>query len=151
MHKAKDIAYLYAQLIKSKCPSLQFIRIEKWAWQFVAPIDLASIIVGDNYTKIELRELDYDEKSVIELFAITDLASQSGLPMPEPVNEHAPSEEEQERFQRLMEDMEVNELARGLSVLDDDDDNDFGRNGFDEDDGLNNDDSDDIYDSEPWY
>jgi hypothetical protein len=86
----------------------QIIRIEEWAWQITTAADA---IQDDDYTTIELRELDYLERTAIPLFAIATEQSQSELPMPELANEYATSEGERERLQELMERMEQRRMS----------------------------------------
>ena len=137
--KARDIAFRYAQLMKSKCPSLQFIRIEKWAWQATTKDDQ---VIGDDYANIELRELDYLERSAIPLFAIAHLSSQSGLPMSELATDYETSEEEEERFQQLMERIEERERWQDEESDEDTSEDDWEDYDSDEDDSDESDDSD---------
>ena len=99
---SKDIALRYAQLMHSNCTSLRYVGIGRWVWQIITKYgpDLAT------EPAVEFRELDHDEKSSIELFALEHFASQSGLPGTEREIE-ALSEEQTEHMERILE--EVNE------------------------------------------
>jgi len=102
--KEKDIAYRYAQLLKSKCPSLQYIKIQRWAWHVTSP--LGALDPGaDIYSQVELRQLEFEEKLAIELFAMDTFANQAGLPGPEEFHEEL-TEEENERLDRIFEEVQ---------------------------------------------
>jgi hypothetical protein len=84
---AKEIARRYAQLMHSNCASLNYVGIGNWVWQIITKHNSNPAIEPE----IEFRELDQDEKSYMELFALEYFASQSGLPgtekPPEPLSE----------------------------------------------------------------
>ena len=67
--KPKEIAIQYAKTMKTKCPSLQYIRMEDWAWQFI-PKYRPTQTPGDDNIESELLELDWDEILSLELFAM---------------------------------------------------------------------------------
>ncbi|KAE9375220.1 hypothetical protein N431DRAFT_402570 [Stipitochalara longipes BDJ] len=88
--KPKDIAYHYAQLIRSRCPRLQFIRIQYWAWRICLVADASTC--GEEQK--ELVALDIDEILSIDLFAIENFPHQAGLPgHEEPRDAEDPSEQ----------------------------------------------------------
>ena len=111
VHKAKDIALRYAQLIHSMCPSLKYIRIQWWAWQ-IQPARSSSLD-GEQQAETGFRELDHDETWAIELFAIHTFVSQSGLPGPEEPHDGL-SDEEQLQLDRLAAEIEERETAGTL-------------------------------------
>jgi hypothetical protein len=98
--KPKDIAYHYAQLIQSRCPRLQYIRIQYWAWRIFLPADSSSGGEEQKDTRVELVALDIDEMLSIDLFAIENFPNQTGLPGPE---EPCDAEELPERFYAMDE------------------------------------------------
>jgi hypothetical protein len=73
----------YVQLLKSICPSVQYVRIADWAWQIIAKRDSSGIPTCDTQDEMELLELSWDETLAIELFSIDRLGTSSGLPAPE--------------------------------------------------------------------
>jgi hypothetical protein len=83
VYKTRDIASRYAQLMKTKCPSLRYVCIERRAWEITRESNPAGSTGTDDLSGIELRELEYSERIAIPLFAIAHLESQSGLPMTE--------------------------------------------------------------------
>ncbi len=100
---SKDIAYHYAILIHSKCPSLQYINIEYCAWQVL----YQKLTNGDMATDfVSLRPLDPDEVVSIELFALGNFRSENGLPMSERSGT-PPSDEQLNRAQRYSDELEV--------------------------------------------
>jgi len=84
-----EIAYQYALLIHSKCPSLRFIQIEQCAWQ-VHFIQVVSVEHGTLQQEAYLRPLDKDEIYSIELFALADDHTRSGLFAPERPHQYIP-------------------------------------------------------------
>jgi hypothetical protein len=100
-----DIAFRYAMLIKSKCPSLQYIQIQDWAWQYMpksspTPTSRAG---SDIYDQFELRRLEFEERLSIELFAMDSFVSQSGLTGPD----EEISDEEHEHTERIFQELEL--------------------------------------------
>jgi len=79
----KDLAACYAKLMRSMCPTLQYIQIQSWSWQVTAPLPGISIPGEEYASQIELREMEWVERKGIELFAIGTSAQQSWLPSPE--------------------------------------------------------------------
>jgi hypothetical protein len=89
-------------LIHSKCPSLQYINIQNYAWQVL----YKKSTNGDMATDfVDLRPLDPDEVASIELFALGNFRDESGLPVGE-------------RPGTPMSDEELNEAQRHLDELD---------------------------------
>lgn len=89
--------------MQSNCASLNYIGIGDWVWQIITKPNSDPAIKPE----IEFRELDQDEKSHIELFALEYFASQSGLPgtekPPEPLSEEEIGHiEEIERMQQIL-------------------------------------------------
>lgn len=75
--RGKDIAYRYALLIHSVCPTLQYIQIYDWAWQvMVSPTALPPQV---SKSVVDLRLLEFEEVMAIEIFAIGRLSGQCGL------------------------------------------------------------------------
>jgi hypothetical protein len=102
---SKDIAYHYAILIHSKCPSLQYINIQHYAWQVLykksTNADMATAFV-------DLRPLDPDEVASIELFALRSFPFPNGLPIMERPGT-PPSDELLNRTQRYLDELEAAE------------------------------------------
>jgi hypothetical protein len=101
---AKEIARRYAQLMHSNCASLNYVGIGDWVWQIITKHNSDPAIEPE----IEFRELDQDEKSCMELFALEHFASQSGLPeterAPEPLSEEEIEHmEEIERKEQILQ------------------------------------------------
>jgi hypothetical protein len=101
--KAEDIAYHYAQLIHTRCPRLQHIRIQNWAWRICFVADTSAC----EEQQKELVALDTDEILSIDLFAIQNTPNQTGLHGPE-----EPREIEEHDFEELhaMDDEEWDTL-----------------------------------------
>lgn len=78
-----EIAKQYAQLARYMCPSLQFIRIEHWAWQVMLPPGRLEGFKGRTWSAIKLRRLEYQEMQAIELFSLNSFVNQYGLLGPE--------------------------------------------------------------------
>lgn len=72
------------------------IRIHDWAWRVIAQSDPDSAPEDDIHSLIKLQELDFDEMSAIELFAIDSLDLQNGLSSLEHP-EHWDTEKEEEQ------------------------------------------------------
>ena len=88
-------------LIHSKCPSLKYIQIQQCSWQVVYKRSLDTN--GDVPTQwVELQPLDQDEIASIELFALENFCSKSGLPSTERP-ESPMSDEELNRTYALIE------------------------------------------------
>jgi hypothetical protein len=83
----KDLAACYAKLMRSICPTLQYIQIQLWSWQITAPLPGVSIPEEEHASQIKLRELEWVERKGIELFAIGTSAQQSWLPAAEEFHE----------------------------------------------------------------
>lgn len=103
--KPKDIAQRYIQLMRSQCPSLQYVQVHSWAWQIVAPLPGVAVTEADADSQIVLRELEWEERRSIELFSLQTFAEQSGLPAPAEYHEEM-SEEEEERMERVIAEVE---------------------------------------------
>lgn len=95
-----DIAFRYAMLIRSKCPSLQYIQIQDWAWQYMPKSSSTSTpgAGSDIDDQFELRRLEFDELLSIELFAMDTFVSQSGLTGPD----EEISDEEREHTEQIL-------------------------------------------------
>ncbi|KAH8600996.1 hypothetical protein B0O99DRAFT_295832 [Bisporella sp. PMI_857] len=93
VYAAKDIAFEYAKLIKSKCSSLQYIKIEKYGWQFFEAEENGQFIMKS-------RLLEQDEKCHIQLFTYDSLELQAGLSMP-PRGQDIIDEDEALMFEHL--------------------------------------------------
>jgi hypothetical protein len=102
--KPKDIAYRYAKLIKEICPSLQYIRIQDWSWEFVPRRKFKPSSIGP-----KLRELEFDELLAIEILSFDIFPPQAGLPGPEQPREPMTKEQEM-RAERIS--MEVDAAIR---------------------------------------
>jgi hypothetical protein len=79
LKSSEDIAYQYARLIQSKCPSLEYVQIGQYAWQVIQG-DFELTSGGDFNPAARLRPLGKDEISFIELFALAVDSTQGGLP-----------------------------------------------------------------------
>jgi hypothetical protein len=75
-------------------------------WQITVPQAVALRTRGDTYSKIELRELDFDERMSIDLFALDTFTSQSGLPGIDEYHKEM-SEEDSHRMDLQMEEVEA--------------------------------------------
>ena len=108
---SEDIAYHYAILIHSKCPSLQYINIQHYAWQVL----YKKSTNGDMATDfVDLRPLDPDEVASIELFALGNFPFPNGLPMSERPGT-PPSDELLNRTQRYSDELEAAQREGKLS------------------------------------
>jgi hypothetical protein len=87
LKSSEDIAYQYAQLIHSKCPSLEYVKIGQYAWQVIHG-DFKLKSGGGFNPAARFRPLDKAEISFIELFALAVDSTQGGLPGPEPPHEY---------------------------------------------------------------
>lgn len=76
--KPKDIACRYARLMKEICPSLQYIRIHDWTWEFIPRRKLKPSCKGPI-----IRELEFDEVRAFEVLSFENFTSEAGLPCPE--------------------------------------------------------------------
>lgn len=116
----KEIATRFVKLMKWKCPSLQYIKVGDcaWAWE-ILPTDVASLSETEIYTKIELRQLSFDEVNSIPLFGTDILHSQSGLSCPERGTEKDVKETEEWRIK-----MEGKDIGNMGSDDDEDEDED---------------------------
>jgi hypothetical protein len=94
-------------LIRSKCPSLQYIQIQDWAWQYMPKSGSTSTsrAGSDIYDQFELRRLEFDEVLSIELFAMDSFVSQSGLTGPT----EEISDEEREFTEQILHELETRE------------------------------------------
>lgn len=79
VHETKEISRRYAQLIKLNCPSIQFVRFQDCAWQFIAQRDVSKINDEDVHSKFEMLELEWEEIYNIQIFAIDSVNTLSGL------------------------------------------------------------------------
>lgn len=96
--------------MRSKCPSLQYVQVQSWAWQIISPLPGVPAQEAD----VELRELEWEERTGIELFALHTFAQHSGLPGPDNYHELLSEEEE------LRMEMVVAELERRIAAGDHD-------------------------------
>ena len=96
--KPKDIACRYARLMREICPSLQYIRIHDWTWEFVPRRKLKPSCKGPI-----IRELEYDEVRAFEILSFEIFSSQGGLPAPEPPPEPITEEQRIIDAQRMLE------------------------------------------------
>jgi hypothetical protein len=87
--------------MRSECPSLQYVQVKNWAWQITSPMPG----VPAREAHVELRELEWEERMGIELFALASFAPQSGLPGPDNYYEEL-SEEEELRMDRRLAELE---------------------------------------------
>jgi hypothetical protein len=87
LKSSEDIAYQYARLIQSQCPSLEYVQIGQYAWQVIhGDFELSG---GGGYNPTaRLRPLGKDEISFIELFCLAVNSIQGGLPGPVPPAEY---------------------------------------------------------------
>jgi hypothetical protein len=114
IERPKQIAMRYAKLAKSICPSLQYVQIQRWAWQVTADHVLSSGENDDVCDYIHLRQLEFEEILAIELFVMDTFVTQAGLTGPQhPYEEN--SEEEEERLGRMFERMEQG-FAEGMDI-----------------------------------
>jgi hypothetical protein len=82
----KDLAYRYAELIKRICPSLQYIRIYDWSWEFVPR--RSSMPSPLRWT---LRELEFEETLAMEIMSLERFSDQAaGLPSQERKHRYKP-------------------------------------------------------------
>ena len=87
LRSSEDIAYQYARLIQSKCPSLEYVQIGQYAWQVIhGDFELTSS--GGYNPTARLRPLGKDEISSIELFCLVVNCIQGGLHGPAPPAEY---------------------------------------------------------------
>lgn len=96
----------YVQLMRSKCPTLQYVQIQRHAWHITAPPSGVPILEAYAESQVELRELEWDERMYIELFAIDTFPMQSGLPGPEEFQEEM-GEDEELRIEQLLAEQEA--------------------------------------------
>jgi hypothetical protein len=108
--KPKEIAKRYIQLMRSKCPSLQYVSVQNCAWQITSPIPGVPAREAD----VELRELELEERMSIELFALASFAQKSGLPGPNEYYEEI-SEEDEVRIEQIMAEVEGRNAAEIMS------------------------------------
>jgi hypothetical protein len=71
--KPKEIAYRYAKTMKNMCPSLQYIRIGSWTWEFIPRRNGGMI----------LRELEFEEIMALEIMSFEKFPHEAGLPSTE--------------------------------------------------------------------
>ncbi|CZR55592.1 uncharacterized protein PAC_05480 [Phialocephala subalpina] len=83
--KRSKIAHRYAQLAKSLCPSLQLIRVDKWAWEVTSSQGIETP-GADIYRLIKLRSLEFEEMLAIDQFGCSRFVDDSGLPRPETIH-----------------------------------------------------------------
>lgn len=87
----ESLARRYAFCCKYKCPSLQYIRINDWSWQFIIRQDNAQPMEENSKEKVEdddlhdfkmvtLHDLEWDEVLAIDMFACQWSENHSGLP-----------------------------------------------------------------------
>lgn len=79
LDEPKERAYRYAELIKGIRPSLQYIRIHDWSWEFIPRHRLVSSPLS--WT---LRELEYEEILALDILSLERFSDQAaGLPSQE--------------------------------------------------------------------
>lgn len=79
INQPKQIASRYVQLMKWKCPSIQYVQIERWIWQLSTPPNMESLSESEIYDQITLRRLDFDEMVSMDLFSYDNFPEQAGL------------------------------------------------------------------------
>ncbi|KAK0128119.1 hypothetical protein ONS95_000102 [Cadophora gregata] len=95
--RPKNIAERFAKVLKYRCPSLQYVQIGQWTWQYTDLVDRHF----EDSDQVQIRQLEYDEMMTFELFAMNTFASEAGLPEPETVHTEW-SEEEENRMERTL-------------------------------------------------
>ncbi|KAE9368856.1 hypothetical protein N431DRAFT_415599 [Stipitochalara longipes BDJ] len=115
--KPKEIAKRYIQLMRSKCPSLQYVQVKNWAWQITSPLPGVPVREVAAEKKVELREMEWEERMSIELFALDSFAQESGLPGPDHYHEEL-SEQEEQQMQLIMAEVERRAAAGDLDLSD---------------------------------
>jgi hypothetical protein len=81
--RAKDIALHYAQVVKAKCPALEYIKIGQWSWQIKLKDDQPMSADENDCAVVEFCELDWDEMMAIDIFSVDKFVQGSGLPGPD--------------------------------------------------------------------
>ena len=84
--------------MRSECPSLQYVQVESWAWQITSPMPG----VPAREAHVELRELEWEERMGIELFALASAPQSAG---PDNYYEEL-SEEAELRMDRRLAELE---------------------------------------------
>ena len=81
VHEQKQVALRYAQLLKTICPSLQYVRFQDWAWQIsLARESLKTRKQAANTSnQHEMFELDWESMKQIHIFAKDPVSTQCGL------------------------------------------------------------------------
>lgn len=111
INRSLSIAQCYARLIKSLCPTLQFIKIGDWAWQIEVGKNSAK---GKRGNSVVLRELSRDEVRNIEIFGITTFAEECGL---SGIDVHKPTtDEEWDVLEQLVAEFEERRRQESLST-----------------------------------
>ncbi|KAH6673259.1 hypothetical protein B0J14DRAFT_592862 [Halenospora varia] len=111
INRSFSIAQGYARLIKSLCPTLQFIKIGDWAWQIEVGKNSAK---GKRGNSVVLRELSRDEVRNIEIFGITTFAEECGL---SGIDVHKPTtDEEWDVLEQLVAEFEERRRQESLST-----------------------------------
>jgi len=84
--------------------------MQRWAWQIMAPLAGMPVRVENCDYEVELRELEYEEILAIDLFAMDQFVTQSGLIGPEEYHKEM-SEEEEMRMERIAAAIEARMAA----------------------------------------
>lgn len=114
--KPMDIARRYAKLIRSKCPWLQYIQIRDWTFQITSPLPGIRVREAAAEIKVEIREMEWEERMGIEIFAMDSFVAASGLLGPDQF--HKPmSDAEEARMDRLLAEVEAR-VAAGADLVD---------------------------------
>lgn len=106
----------YVQLMRAKCPSLQYVQIRGHAWQIMAPLLGVDAPEAEADSQVVLRELEWEERMGIELFAMDTFPVLSGLPGPEEFHEEM-SEEEELQMDKMLADIEARFAAGDLELM----------------------------------
>lgn len=102
MHEPKQIALRYAQLVKSLCPSIRFVRFQEWTWQFSLQSDASKIIVSDDRSQYTAIELEWTEVNKIPIFAKDPIDTQSGLPIDDMCKPYDPDWAKMEATEKIV-------------------------------------------------
>lgn len=91
--------------MRSQCPSLQYVCVRHYAWQITSPLPGVPVREVAADKKVELRELEWEERMAIDIFNLASFAEQSGLLGPDYYHEEL-SEEDHQRMEQAMAEVE---------------------------------------------